>query len=96
VNAGMVSRINGIFKFVIGKDGQKETWIVDLKHGDGKVFQGDEKSDVTITMAENDFIDLFKGNLNPQLAFTSGKMKIAGNLGLMMKLGELMKGQSKL
>ncbi len=54
-------------------------------------------ADCTITMAEQDFVDLLTGKLNGQQAFTQGKLKIAGNMALAMKLNLLQaKPQSKL
>lgn len=47
-------------------------------------------------MAENDFVDLLTGKLNGQQAFMQGKLKIAGNMGLAMKLNLLSAQQSKM
>ena len=47
------------------------------------------KGDVTISATDEDLLKLLKGQLNPQQAFFQGKLKIAGNMGLAMKLKEL-------
>ena len=52
-----------------------------------------EKSDVTLTLSDDDLIDLSLGKLNPQKAFFQGKLKIAGNMGLAMKLQPLLQGE---
>ncbi|KAG9471693.1 hypothetical protein GDO78_013674 [Eleutherodactylus coqui] len=49
----------------------------------------DKKADCTITMADADLLALMTGKINPQTAFFQGKLKIAGNMGLAMKLQSL-------
>lgn len=64
--------------------------MIDLK--DAKVFKGSpSKSDVTLTMKDQDFQDLFTGKANGQQMFMSGKIKFKGNMGLLMKLSDLQK-----
>jgi putative sterol carrier protein len=45
----------------------------------------------TVTMAENDFLALLSGKLNGQMAFMTGKLKVAGDFGLALKLESLLK-----
>ncbi len=40
---------------------------------------------VTITVAAKDWIDITGGKLAPERAFMAGKLKITGDLGLMMR-----------
>merc|ERR1711916_369634 len=89
-NADKVKKINGVFAFVL-KD-PASAWTLDLKSG--KVAKGKPgKADVTLTMAENDFLGLMSGKANGQQLFMSGKIKFKGNMGLVMKLGDLQKLQ---
>ena len=44
---------------------------------------------ITITMKESDYLDMVNGKLNGQMAFVSGKLKIAGDMGLAMRLQNL-------
>lgn len=46
---------------------------------------------MTMTMAGQDFVDMITGKLNGQMAFMSGKLKIAGDMGLAMKMQQLFK-----
>jgi multimeric flavodoxin WrbA/putative sterol carrier protein len=48
----------------------------------------------TITTTANTWIDIAAGTLNGQQAVMDGKMKINGELGLVMKMGELFGGNS--
>src|SRR5690606_37084334 len=47
---------------------------------------GAATADCTIQMTAADFKDMLFGNLNPTAAFMSGKLKVMVNLGLAMKL----------
>ncbi len=44
---------------------------------------------ITITMNESDYLDMINGKLNGQMAFMTGKLKIAGDMGLALKLQTL-------
>jgi putative sterol carrier protein len=44
---------------------------------------------VTITMKEGDYLDMINGKLNGQMAFMTGKLKLAGDMGLALKLQSL-------
>ena len=63
-------------------------WNVKLVEGKAAVAEGEVPSpNCTITMAEADFLDLVSGKLNGQMAFLTGKLKVAGDMGLALKLG---------
>ena len=67
-----------------------QDYQMDLKSmaaGPGKAA----KPDVTLTISEKDFLDLMSGKGNGQSMFMSGKIKFKGNMGLVMKLGDLQK-----
>ncbi len=44
---------------------------------------------MTVTMTAQDFIDMLGGRLDGMSAFMSGKLRIAGDMGLAMKLQSL-------
>ncbi len=86
---GLVKQVNAVFQFHIsGEPGG--AWIVDMKTGTGEVRPGTTNTaDCTVTLAEEDFVALASGQLNPMAAFSSGKVKIQGNPMLAMKLQSL-------
>lgn len=47
--------------------------------------------DVTLSMSDNDLLDMFQGKLQPFAAYSSGRLKIQGDIMTAMKLEELIK-----
>ena len=66
------------------------TWVLDLTQPGGAITSGDSDAQCTLTVAEGDFVDMINGKLNPQMAFMSGRLKIAGDMGLALKLGSIL------
>eukprot|EP01096_Ripella_sp_DP13-Kostka_P016640 TRINITY_DN816_c0_g1_i1.p1 TRINITY_DN816_c0_g1~~TRINITY_DN816_c0_g1_i1.p1 ORF type:complete len:261 (+),score=178.61 TRINITY_DN816_c0_g1_i1:599-1381(+) len=92
VNADVVSKVKGIYQFKITKNGAEKIWTVDLKNGNGAVVEGGEtKPDCTITITDEDYVNLILGKANGQQLFMQGKIKMAGNMALAMKLSVLEK-----
>ncbi|MBW1909716.1 MAG: SCP2 sterol-binding domain-containing protein, partial [Deltaproteobacteria bacterium] len=57
------------------------SWHVTVKDGTCEVAEGSHGSPTTtIKMADEDFIKMITGKLNAMSAFTSGKLKIEGDL----------------
>lgn len=89
--------VNAVFSYKITNNGQvAKEWTLDLKNAD--VYEGAPKSkaDTTLTVADQDMIDIALGKLNPQVAFMKGKLKITGNIMLTQKLVPLLKTEAKL
>lgn len=98
-NREKVKSINGVFVYVITKGGKVVSkWTLDLKKG--QVYKGDPEAginvDTTLTVDDQDMVDIALGKLNPQAAFMKGKLKIKGNIMLVQKLKILMSLGSKL
>ena len=69
--------VTAVFQFELGAEG---TWHVDVKNEGMTVVKGAHTAPTTtIKMSGPDFIKMSNGELNGQLAYMSGKMKIAGN-----------------
>jgi len=43
-------------------------------------------------MSDRDFVALAAGSLSPRSAFMTGRLKMRGDLGLAMKLGDVLGG----
>jgi putative sterol carrier protein len=52
----------------------------------GKASNADDAADATISVGFDDFLQLAQGKLDPMMAYMSGKLKIAGDMGVVMKL----------
>jgi putative sterol carrier protein len=55
----------------------------------GKATNEDKDAKATITVAFEDFLKLAQGALDPTMAFMQGKLKVAGDMGVAMKLQSL-------
>lgn len=77
-----LTKAGGIDKSVkFDFDGEGAVWA----HGtEAKV--SDDDADCTINVAKEDFIALAKGELDPMMAFMSGKLKVAGDMSVAMGL----------
>ena len=73
----------GSVKFDIEDEGQ-------IRIADGEVFTDDGDADCTIAASMDTFQELFDGELDPTAAFMTGKIKIDGDMGVAMKLGQLL------
>jgi 3-hydroxyacyl-CoA dehydrogenase/3a,7a,12a-trihydroxy-5b-cholest-24-enoyl-CoA hydratase len=94
-DASLVKKINGVYVFVVtGAGDAKKEWTIDLKNGNGSVAaKKADKADVTITVSDETFIALAEGKANAQQLFMQGKIKLAGNMALAMKLEQVIKAK---
>ena len=67
-------------KFDFGDDGSV------YAHGTDAKVDAAEDADCTISVSKDDFIALATGNLDPMMAFMSGKLKVAGDMSVAMGL----------
>ena len=68
-----------------------KSFVVDLKNGAGGVTPGGGTGECTLELAESDFLDLTQGKADPMKLFTTGKLKISGNVMASQKLQTLFK-----
>lgn len=50
----------------------------------------DTPADCTISVAKEDFEKMAAGTLDPTMAFMQGKLKVAGDMSIAMKLGPML------
>jgi len=94
INPDAAKGMNSVIQFNLSGEGGGN-YYVEIKDGTAKVTEGTHASpNMTMTLAASDYVDLIMGKLNGQMAFMSGKLKIAGDMGLAMKMQTLFKRPS--
>ncbi len=83
--AGIVGQIGTVFQFKLTNP--ESAWTVDVKNGSGSVTAGvNAAADVTLELADSDFMDMTSGKADPQKLYFGGKLKISGNVMASQKL----------
>ncbi len=81
--AKVAGGFDGSAKFVINGEG---SILLDAQG----VRAGDDDTDVTLTASADTFEGMMSGDVNPTMAFMSGKLKIDGSMSQAMKLASLL------
>lgn len=90
-NADAAKGMGAVIQFVLTGDDSGE-YYVEVKDGACKVTAGKHASpNMTMTVAGKDYVAMSNGKLNPQMAFMQGKLKVSGDMGLAMKMGNVFK-----
>ncbi len=77
------------FKFTGAEAGE---WFAAIKDGKVDVARGAHPSPkMTLTADSGDYVKIFTGELDGMQAFMQGKIKLAGDLNLAMKLMQMFK-----
>ncbi len=88
-NSSAAAGLNKTFQWNITGE---QAGVYALKVHDGVcelVPGGVDKPDVTFNISDQDWIALTEGKLDAQNAFFSGKLKIAGDMGLALRVPQL-------
>ncbi len=84
-----VLALNAVYEFQL-LEPDSGTVRVDLREGQLSVLQGKATqappADCRLVLTCDDFMDLFEGRVSAQALFSSGKLRIDGDFGLVMKL----------
>lgn len=76
---------------ISGSNGGK--WFLCIKDGKCELSKDHASSpSVTISISDQDWLSIQKGKLNSQMAFMMGKLRVAGDMGLAMKLQSMFPG----
>lgn len=88
-NKDAAKGLNATFQFDLsGDNGGK--WHAIINNETCQVKEGAAASpSITISMTAQDYVDMTTGKLNGQVAFMSGKLRIAGDMGLALRLQSL-------
>jgi putative sterol carrier protein len=71
---------------------QAADWVVSIKDARCSLSQGiDPAAKLTVSADSTDFVKIFSGQMDGMQAFMQGKLKVAGDMGLAMKLMGLFK-----
>lgn len=81
-----LSALGARVKFDMGDDG---VILVDGTTSPATLSQEDDEADCTVIINQSNLGKLIEGNLNPMMAYTLGKLKIQGSMGIAMKLSSL-------
>ena len=81
------SSLNSIVKFNFGDEG-----IITLDGSGGAIVvsNDDLDADCTVNVSLDDFNEIIEGSLNAQMAFMMGKLKVEGDMGIAMQLGQIL------
>jgi putative sterol carrier protein len=81
--------LNAIYQFDLSGDGGGK-WHVIINNDSCQVNEGPAASpSITISMTAQDYLDMLSGKLNGQMAFMTGKLRIAGDMGLALRMQSL-------
>jgi putative sterol carrier protein len=83
LSAKLSDGFDGVAKFVIIGEGA----IMMDANG---VRAGDEEADVTLTASTETFRAILDGDMNPTMAFMTGKLSVDGSMGMAMQLGSVL------
>ena len=66
-----------------------KSWMIDL--GDRSVTEGNGRpADATLTIRDAHLAEVLKGNLDPQIAFVQGKLRVEGDINKAIEFGALL------
>lgn len=87
---GLVDKVGKVFLFQLADPAS--TWTVDVQNGAGAVTQGESgKPDCTLQLSDANFMAMCTGKADPMKLFSSGQLKISGDIMASQKLGFLKK-----
>lgn len=91
LNPQAAKGMDSVIQFNLGGEGGGH-YYVEIKNGTCTTAEGTHAApNMTTTMKASEWVDMIRGKLDPTSAFMNGKLKIAGDMGLAMKMQTLFK-----
>ena len=78
--------LSASYRFDIAGQG---SWHVDVENGAVTVTQSSEPADCVIATDEQTFLAVVRNEQNPMGAFMTGKIRVEGDMGLALRLRDL-------
>ena len=86
VDADTIKGVNAQIQFDLSGDAGGQ-WVVTVTDGQVTTAQGTTPNpNVTASLSAADFVSMVNGEMKPMNAFMTGKLKIKGDMALVMKL----------
>jgi 3-hydroxyacyl-CoA dehydrogenase/3a,7a,12a-trihydroxy-5b-cholest-24-enoyl-CoA hydratase len=86
-NPELAGKVGAVYQWKVGG----APWVLDLKTAGGSARAGEATADCTLEISERDFLDMTQGKVDAMKLFTTGKLKISGNVMASQKLEFLRK-----
>ncbi|HZJ67581.1 MAG TPA: SCP2 sterol-binding domain-containing protein, partial [Kofleriaceae bacterium] len=86
-NPDLVAKVGTVYQWKVSG----APFVLDLKNAPGSARAGEATADCTLEIAERDFLDMTSGKADAMKLFTTGKLKISGNVMASQKLEFLRK-----
>ncbi len=84
---GAHSPIQKVIKFDFGDDGMVR---IDGVSSPTVIDNEDTDADCTVKVSMDNFVQIAEGNLNAQMAFMTGKIRVEGDMSIAMQLGSIL------
>jgi putative sterol carrier protein len=87
--ADKAAGVDAVVQYSLTGEGGGDFYLT-IKNGTLEMAQGKAASPkLTLTIAKQDFLDMTSGKLNAMAAFSSGKLKLGGDMMFAMKLAPM-------